>query len=365
DILEKQVLERLIFQKLQLQKARQMGIRISDDTLNEAVRRVATRNGLSILEFKDVMEADGYDFSAFREGIRDELTLDRLRKRQVTNRIMVTEREVENLISTLARQGGMEEEFRLGHILVTVQEAASPEDIKASSDKVEEIRKQHEEGEDFTKLAISMSDGRRALEGGDLGWRKVSQLPSLFADVVPEMKPGDISEALRSSSGFHIVKLFEVRQGERQIVRQTHARHILIRTDEMTSDEDAKIRLEQLRQRIEGGDKFEELARSHSVDSGSAVNGGDLGWVNPGDVVPSFENMMNQLKPGEISVPFKSAFGWHLMQVIERREHDSTEDVRRAKAKEIIRRRKIDEELQAWLRRLRDEAYVEYRLDDY
>ncbi len=364
DILEKQVLERLIFQELQLQNARGSGIRIDDEALNGAVRKIAKRNGLSIIEFKDILEKDGYDFVAFREGIRKELLLDQVRKRRVANRIMVTDREVENHLATLARQGGAKQEYRLGHILIAVRDAASPEDIGENRAKAEGILKQLKEGADFNQLAVAVSEGRQALEGGDLGWRKAGQLPGLFTDLVTEMKVGDVSGVLRSSSGFHIIKLFETRHGERRIIRQTHARHILIRTDEMTANEDARIRLEQLQQRIEGGDDFGDLARSHSDDSGSAVNGGDLGWINPGDVVPAFESVMDLLDPGELSAPFQSPFGWHLVQVIERREHDSTQDVQRAKAKEIIRQRKVEEELQTWLRRLRDEAFVEYRVEE-
>ena len=362
-VLERQVLERLVLERLQLQVAERTGVQIDDEVLNEAVRSIAERNGLTVGQFREVLARDGFDFAAFREDIRRKLTLEQLRRRQVDNRITVSEREIENLMETVARQAGIEGEYRLAHILIAVPEAAAPDQTEAARAEAEQVLADLRAGADFARTAVSVSDGQQALEGGDLGWRAGSELPTLFAEVVPRMDPGDVSEVLRSPSGFHIVKLVDARYGgDEHIVRQTHARHILIRPDEVTSADEARRRLAQLRQRIEGGDDFEELARAHSEDRGSAVKGGDLGWVSPGDVVPEFERVMNALPPGSVSPPFQTPFGWHIVQVLERRDHDSTTEVQRARAREIIRERKLDEEVEAWLRRLRDEAYIEYRL---
>ena len=361
-VLEKQVLERLIVNRLQLQLAEENGIRVDDNTLNRTLRDIARRNKLSLSEFKSILERDGYDFSAFREDIREELILTQLRERQVETRIKVTDREVDDFLLTQAVQSGGDDQYRLGHILVAVPEAPSPEQIAAARAKGEKILHELSEGADFSQVAVAVSDGQQALKGGDLGWRKVNELPTLFAEVVLQMQPGDVSDLIRSPSGFHIVKLMEVRRSERLFITQTHARHILITPDELTSDADARIRLEQIKTRVENGEDFAALARANSEDAGTAVNGGDLGWVNPGDVVPQFQAAMDSLEPGQISDPFRSPFGWHIVQVLERRDRDSTEQVRRTRAKELIRQRKLEEEVQSWLRRLRDEAYVDYRL---
>ena len=371
DVLQKQVLERLISSRLQLQLAANTGIRADDDTLNRAINRIAEQNKLSLSEFRAVLEKDGFSFDKFREDIRNEIIITRLRQRQVDSRITVTDQEVSQFLAAQARQGKSDDEYRLGHILIALPEAASPEQIQAARQKTEKIlEKLHakvNEGTagnaDFKETAIAVSDGQQALEGGDLGWRSAGQLPSLFAAQVPAMKVGELSGVIRSSGGFHIIKLLDYRGGKRHTVMQTLARHILIRTTELITDDDASIRLEQLAQRIKKGEDFAELARVNSDDTLSAAKGGSLDWVNPGDMVPAFEQAMDQLQPAQISAPFKSEFGWHLVQVQERREHDNTEEYTRSQAQEALRNRKIEEEYQNWLRRLRDEAYVEYRLD--
>ncbi len=363
EVLERQVLERLVLKRLQLQMAERTGVRIEDDLLNKAVREIAARNGLTLGQFREVLERDGYDFAAFREDIREKLVLEQLRRRQVDNRIQVTEREVDDLLRTREHQTGQGREYRLAHILIATPDAASPEVIQEREAEARETLQRLRDGADFDRLAVEVSDAQDALEGGDLGWRKEDQLPSVFADVVPGMEAGEVSDVLRSSGGFHIVKVQDVRHGERQMVRQTRARHILIRPDELASEGDVRTRLRQLRSRIVDGDDFAELARAHSQDRASAAKGGDLGWVSPGDMVPAFEERMNRLAPGEVSVPFQSPFGWHIVQVLERRQHDSTEELRRSEAREAIHQRKLEEEVQAWLRRLLDEAFVEYRLD--
>ena len=365
DVLGKQVLERLILERLQIQIAERAGMRVEDETLNKAVEQVAKQNNLDVPQFKQILERDGFDFARFRQNIRNEILISRLQQRQLQNRITVTDRDIDNYIFTLEKQGTDASAYRLSHILVAVPEAASSEAIADARRQAEQIVEQLRNGTDFAKLAVSQSDGQQALQGGDLGWRNGSELPTIFADVAPKMRKGEISDPIKSSSGFHVVQLADVRGAAgRHVVIQTHARHILVRPNEVTSAEEAKNRLQQLRVRIENGDDFEELARAHSDDRGSALQGGDLGWVNPGDTVPNFESTMNSIPEGGLSEPFETRFGWHLVQVLERREFDDTEKVKRARAADQLRQRKMDEELQNWLRQIRDEAYVELRLDE-
>ena len=364
DIMERQVLEQLIMNKLQLQFAANTGILVDDETLNRAISNIAAENKVNLSQFREILERDGYSYEAFREDIRNEIVIARLRQRQVDNRISVTDREIDYHLANEEVQGGIETEYRLSHILIAIPEDATPEEIEQVKLVAGKALEDLANGEDFAKLARTISDGQQAQDGGDLGWRKADDIPNLFAGQVSTLQEGEVSELIQNPSGFHIIKLTEVRSGDKFMVTQTLARHILIRPNELVTDNDAKTRLEQLLIRLKGGDNFEELARSHSEDPGSAVNGGDLGWSNPGDMVPEFENEMNRLEPGEISEPFRSPFGWHIVQVLERRQHDNTEDLKRARAREIIRARKIEEAQLNWLRDLRDEAYVEYRLDD-
>lgn len=362
-VLQRQVLERLILDRLQLQVADRTGIRIDENMLNRAVSEIARKNGLGLREFRQILERDGYDFASFREDIRNEIRISEVRQRQVSNRVKVSQREIRNFLDMAQRQSSRDAELRLGHILIATPEAASPDDIAEARAKATRVREQLLGGADFAQTAVAVSDGQQALEGGDLGWRRMSQLPTIFAEEVTGMAPGDLSGLIRSPSGFHIIKILEGRGVERHIVVQTHARHILIRVDELTDSNTARTRLTQLKQRIEGGADFAELARSNSDDPGSASRGGDLGWVSPGDMVPQFEQVMKETYPGTVSAPFRTQFGWHIIQVLERRDHDSTEEFRRSQAVEQIRQRKLEEELQTWLRQLRDEAYVELRLD--
>lgn len=366
DVFQRQVLERLIVERLQLQRAAATGLRVDDDTLNQAVRRIAKNNNLSLTEFREVLEEDGLRFEEFRETLRNEITISRLRTREVDNRITVTPQEIDNFLASEEMRGAARDrQFHLLHILVSVPDAASPEQIQAARAKATDTLSEIRTGADFRETAIAKSDGQQALEGGDLGWRTLGQIPSLFVDVVRKMDTGATSDLIRSPSGFHIILLEEARGGDEQrVITQTSVRHILIRTDEMTSDDEAVIQLEQIKRRIEAGEDFASLARSHSDDKASAINGGDLGWVSPGAMVPKFEEVMDRVRRREVSEPFQSQFGWHILQVMGRREHDSTEEFRRTKAQEQIRKRKIEEELELWLRRLRDEAYVEYRLKE-
>jgi peptidyl-prolyl cis-trans isomerase SurA len=363
DMLEKQVLERLIMQHLQLQLADRTGIRVGDETLNQALQHIAENNKLTLSQFRDVLEKDGFDFPVFRESIRKEMIVSQLHKREIDDHVTVSEAEIDNFLTTQKKQGNQDVQYHLAHILVAIPEAASPEEVQAAKTRAKQILHQLQQEADFQKVAIAYSDGQQALEGGDLGWRKMGQLPTLFVDVVPKLQVGEVSPLIRSPSGFHIVKLVERRGEEEQVVTQTHARHILIRADELTSDQDIHLRLSQLRQRVLQGDDFSKLARAHSDDKASAIKGGDLGWISPGQMIPRFEEVMFSLDPGEISEPFKTQFGWHVIQVLERREQNMTEEFNRNKARMEIRQRKIEEDLENWLRQLRDEAYVEYRLD--
>ncbi|MCW8875032.1 MAG: peptidylprolyl isomerase [Gammaproteobacteria bacterium] len=364
DVLRKQVLERLILEEIQLQLAASMNIRIEDELLNANLRQMAEANNLDLAGFRQALEAEGYSFTEFRDEVRKQLIIARLHAQQVENRIQVSEQEIENLL-TSQEQGADDREYLLSHILVALPEAASPQQIQEAQARTERLLERLRAGEEFSQMAVAESDGQQALEGGSLGWRKASQLPSLFADVARNLERGEISEPIRSASGFHIVRMDDLRGGdERHVITQTHARHILLRPDELQSAAQVENRLLQLRRRIEGGDDFETLARAHSQDAVSAARGGDLGWSNPGDLVPEFEKEMSQLQPGEVSPPFESRFGWHIVQVLERRERDSTEEFRRAEAREQVRQRKIQEESASWMRRLRDESYVDYRLED-
>jgi len=326
---------------------------------------MARQNDMSLSEFREVLEQDGYEYVAFREQFRDQITINRVRRQMVDNRIEVSEQEVDNLLATTSSFNNQNREYHLAHILVSTPEAASPEQVQAAKARAQDILARLRSGTDFGQIATAESDGQQALEGGNLGWRKNGQLPSFFTDVVVELKPGEISDPIRSPSGFHIIKLVATRGGEeRHLIKQTRARHILLRPDALVPEQQVQTRIARLRERMAQGEDFAVLARAHSQDPGSGSKGGDLGWVTPGQMVPEFEQVMDELAPGEISKPVKSRFGWHLIQVQERRQQDDTEEHRRNSARESIRQRKADEQLEIWLRRLRDESYVEYHLDD-
>ncbi|MBE9532875.1 MAG: peptidylprolyl isomerase [Proteobacteria bacterium] len=361
EVLRKQVLERLILQKIQIQKASRVGIRVGDDALNAALRQIADNNKMSLREFSQVLQEDGFDFGDFRETIREEMIISRLRKSLVDDKVVVSDREIDNFVATQVAQGGAEEAYNLLHILISVPEAALPEEVQIAQEKLSKVQTLLSDGVDFSEVAAGYSDGQNALEGGDLGWRKQGELPSLFASVVPQLDISSISDVLRSGSGFHIVKLVDKKSEEVYLVKQTLASHILIKTNELTTDEDAEKRLNSLRDRIMNGDDFAELARSNSDDTGSAIEGGSLGWSSSGAMVPEFEEKMNELEPGDVGDVFKSRFGWHLIKVIERREENMAEEFKRMKARGQIRQRKIAEDLESWLRQLHDEAYIEYR----
>ncbi|MGE5153800.1 MAG: peptidylprolyl isomerase [Bdellovibrio bacteriovorus] len=362
--LRKQVVERLILKRLQQQRAKQLGIEVDEGTLTEALSNIAARNGLSLEELQATLEAGGIRFQDFREDTRMQILLSRLQTQEVARNVQVTDQEVDRFLAKNASQLVPREQVRLQHILVALPENPTPAQVAQAEKKAKGLLAKLRGGADFAAVAAASSDGRTALQGGDLGWFEMAAVPSLMTDLARTMAKGEITEPIRSPSGFNIIKLTDIKGGGPQSVTQTKARHILIRTNELVSDADAKTRLNQLRSRILGGDDFATLARAHSDDTGSALKGGDLGWVNPGDTVSEFEEAMSPLGPNEISEPFQSPFGWHIVQVQERRTQDAADELLRLKAREAIQRRKAEEATDAWLRQLRDEAYVEIRGDE-
>ena len=373
--LERQVLERLIMLKLQASYAQQIGITVSDEDVDQAIANVAKMNNIAVAQLRDALARGGVPYSIYREEIRRQILLGRLRQREVVDKIRVSDQEAESFMARNPKfaSGGARVAYHLRHILVATPEGATAEQIAAAREKADRLVAKLRGGAGFAEVARAESDGRQALEGGDLGWLEAAQVPSAFIDQVERMQRGDVSEPIRNTYGFNVVKLEDFRTGggngggaggggERQISQQSRARHILIRTGENASDAEVKKRLEALRERIVNGEDFGDLARANSDDKVSAANGGELGWVTPGATVPQFEEAMNKLEPGQLSEPFQTPFGWHIVQVEERRQLDSTDQARLQKAKEAIRQRKAEEAMELFLRRLRAEAYVEIRL---
>jgi len=364
EVLQKQVLERMIMDRLQIQLAKDTALRVDDLQLDRTVARVAENNKMSLTNFRLALERDGIQFEKFREEIRNEIMLSRLREREVDSRITISNNEIDYFLSQQDASQTSASEYNLAHILLRLPEQASPEQVEKQRARASQVLLQLRQGADFAKLAVSFSDAPDALQGGAMGWRARDRLPELYAHALEDMKAGEVSAVLRSPAGFHVIKLLDRRgAGAPVMVEQTHARHILVKTNEVVSEADARRKLTNLRERILGGADFGELAKLNSDDS-SAVSGGDLGWVYPGDTVPEFENTMKNLKAGEVSQPFKTAFGWHLMQVLERRTADVSGERRQMEARQILRERKSDEAYQEWLRQLRDRAFVEYRLEE-
>ncbi|WP_324779336.1 peptidylprolyl isomerase [Thiobacillus sedimenti] len=360
DVLEKQLLERMVTELALRQHAKATGIRIDPTQVERALQRIAAQNHLDMAGLAAALAKEGQSLDGMRATIRNELLIARARERDVDNRITVSDAEIDGYLQTQARQG-VETEYNFAHILVAVPENATPEQIQARRSRAENILAQLAKGADFGQLSASYSDAPNALQGGVFGWRASGKIPTLFADALKQLQPGQVSPILTSGNGFHILKLIDKRGLDATLqVTQTHVRHILIKTNELTSEADARNRLLQLKERIENGAKFDELARLQSED-GSASKGGDLGWVNPGDTVPEFEKAMNALKPGEISDPVHTPFGWHLIQVLDRRTQDVTQERQRLLARQAIRERKADEAFQDWVRQIRDAAYVEIR----
>lgn len=362
---ERQQLERMILEKVQLQHAAETQLRVDDRLLDASLSRIAESNRMDVAQLRAAIEQDGMVWSRFREDIRKQIVMSRLRDREVESRVVVTEGEIANFIANPERKPDQSEEYNVSHILLRVPEGASPEQLirlKARADAaLEQIRK----GEDFSRIAASYSDAQDAVNGGSLGWRPLDRLPALFADAVPKLKPGEVSDVMRSPAGFHLLKLVDKRggsgSGDESRVTQTHARHILIKTSEVLNDAEARRRLTGLKERLDNGGDFAELARTNSQDLSSS-KGGDLGWLYPGDTVPEFQRVMDNLKVGEVSEPVQSPFGWHLIQVVERRVNEVSLERQRAAARMTLRDRKAEEVYQDWVRQLRDNAYVEIRL---
>jgi peptidyl-prolyl cis-trans isomerase SurA len=362
DTLEKQVLERMIAQRTQLQFAKENGLRIDDAVLEKTIARIAQDNRMSIQGLRDALARDGVPFDRFREEMRGEMVIARLREREVDSRIVVTEAEIDAFLASQSAESQVNE-YNLAHVLVRVPEQASPEQLQTRRARAEEALAKLKSGADFGQIAATYSDAPEALNGGALGWREANRLPTLFLDAAQSLRVGQVSELLRSANGFHIIKLVDQRGAKPVIVRQSRARHILVRTNELISESEARNRLLGLRERIENGADFAEIARLQSQDT-SASKGGDLGWISPGDTVPEFERTMNQLAIKQLSEPVRTEFGWHLIQVLERRDEDMSKERLRLGARQALRERKSDEAYQDWIRQLRDRAYVEYRAEE-
>ncbi len=361
EIIEEQILERLIVARIQLQRAERLGIRMDDDTLNRALTAVAERNKISFNDLPAALESQGIGYGEYREEMRREMILEQLRARDVTARIQIPQAEVDR---RMREQEGRDEsiEYRLQHILIATPSSARAEDIAEARTQAADLVQRLRDGEDFSRMAVAYSAGQTALSGGDLGWMRTSEMPTLFVNVAISLSEGEVSEALESPSGYHIVKLAETRGADKVIVQQRHVRHILIKPNEVVTLEQARQRAADLRQQILDGEDFAELAKEHSEDGGSANAGGDLDWTNPGTFVPPFEAALAELRPGAISEPVRSEFGWHVIELLGTRDYDSTDDVQRNKVFMAIRREKQEIETERWLRQLRDEAFVEVRL---
>ena len=371
DLLQKQLLERLIVNRAQMQMARDIGVRVDDTMLDRAVARIAEQNGITVQALRDQLERDGISFARFRDEIREEITLQRLREREVDNKLQITESEIDSfLASSTARSADSQQDINIAQILVRVPENASAQQIADRKKRAEQAIEQLKSGGEFAKVAASFSDAGDALTGGELGWRSSARLPQLFVEAVDKLADGEIAPLVRSANGFHVLKLIGRRTvggtkaGAANVVQQTRARHILIKVSQIVSAAEARRKMVELKSRLDNGAaKFEDLARLYSND-GSASKGGELGWIYPGDTVPEFERAMNALKPGEVSQPVESPFGYHLIEVLERKTEELSRERQRLAARQALREQKLEEAYEDWLRQLRDRAYVEYRLDD-
>ena len=364
EALQKQLLERMINDLIQTQEAKETGIRVDESTLDKTLQRIADENSLSMTEFRRALEQDGVTWQKFREEIRGEVLMQRLREREVEGGISITEAEVDTQMQLETREASTDQEFRLAHILIQVPEQATTAQIETRRKRALQALAELRKGTEFVQISAQYSDAPDALKGGDLGWLATGRVPTVFLEALKDLKAGEVTDILRSANGFHIVKLLDKRgRSATPIVQQTHARHILLRAKDGITDDEARERLKRLRERIIAGADFAELAKVHSDDPSSS-KGGDLGWMSPGDTVPEFERAMTGLRDNEISSPVQSTFGWHLIQVIERRTEGMSEERRRAGARNTIRARKADEAYQDWLRQTRDRAFVEYRLEE-
>jgi len=363
DVIRQQVLERLILQEIQVQRAERLGVQVPDEMLNEALRDVAKRNNIEFEQMPSALEQQGVDYASYREEMRREIMLSMLRQRDVFPRIYVSPREVEQALERDASQAGVNTEYDVSHILLSLPESATTEEMSKVEALAHDIHDRAAAGEDFGQLALAYSKAQSALERGKLGWRRMGQLPQFIGDLVMNMESGNVSEPVRTPTGFHIVRLDGTRGGDSGpvMVEQLHARHVLMRPNEVQDDATTRQRLAAIRDRILAGEDFAALASVTSEDPGSASRGGDLGWTSPGTFDPAFEAVLTKLQPDEISEPFRTQFGWHIVQLLGRRTYDQSDELRRQRVVTALRESKVDEETELWLRRLRDEAYVEIR----
>jgi peptidyl-prolyl cis-trans isomerase SurA len=359
-ILRKQVLEKLIIDKLQRQLAEKAGITVTEEMLNNSAADIAQRNNMTLQQFREELQRQGLTYKNFLDNMRNEIIINQLRGREIGGRIKVTDREVDHYLETQEQESnGTAIQYHLGHILIAVREAAAAKEIQSAQSKANELVKKLRAGQDFTHTAMTESGDDNALKGGDLGWRSLSDIPSLFSDIVVKMHANEVADPIRSPSGFHIIKMLELKGLDNHTITNTKVRHILIKTNDLIDDEEAKKRLLALKARIMDGDDFAALARAHSDDKGSALKGGSLDWVGPQDLVKPFEDAMEKLEINELSEPIQTQFGWHLIQVLDRKTKDNSAEHKKDVVREAIRKRKIEEETELWMRRLRDEAYVE------
>jgi peptidyl-prolyl cis-trans isomerase SurA len=361
-VLRQQVLERLVLQEIQMQRANHAGVKVPDETVNAALQDVAKRNGLTLSQLPDALAKQGEDYAAYREDLRKEITLSMLRQRDVLQHISVTPREIDQFLDKQAKTPSERNEYNVSHILIAVAQEASPAQLDQAAKRAADVYQRATGGEDFAKLAVAYSNSQTALEGGALGWRKGSELPTFLSDVIARLKPGKVSEPLRTPTGYHIIRLNEVRgASEKAVEDQIHVRHILMKTTELADDATVRQKLTALRERILKGEEFAGLARTTSEDPGSAAEGGELGWAGPGTFAPEFEQAIAGLKENEVSEPFHTQYGWHIAQVLGHRRFDNSDELKRRQAMEAIRAGKADEETELWLRRMRDEAFVEFK----
>jgi peptidyl-prolyl cis-trans isomerase SurA len=364
DILRKQVLDQMVMTKLELQQAADKGISVSDDALNQAISRIAERNGIALSQLPAKLQQQGINYSDFRQELRDQLTIHNLEQQLVSDQMHITPREVQAQIEADTANGNASTQYHISQILIATPSDPSTGQVAEARKKAMDIYQKLKKGADFAAMAVEYSQGQQALKGGDLGWRKGSELPTIFSDVIRQMKPGDVTEPLPSPSGFHILKLDDLKSGDNKVmVTQTHARHILLRPSAIMTDNQARAKLMDLREQILAGADFAKLAKQYSEDPGSASKGGDLGWLDPGATVPEFQSQMDKLQVGQISEPFKTQFGWHILQVLGRKKVDQTEEYTQNKAYEAIYARKSEEILQQWMSSLKGSAYIEYHLE--
>ncbi|WP_077400094.1 peptidylprolyl isomerase [Microbulbifer agarilyticus] len=365
DVLRRQVLEQLIVERLQLQMGARAGVTISEEELDQAIARVQQNMNLSPAQFQQKLEADGISNNAFRQQIRQELIIRRVEQGSVSRRIQITDQDINNFLRSKEGEFWKSPQYELGHILIAVSSSAPAEEVTAAREKADAVYDKATGGEDFRALAISNSSGQNALQGGDLGWRKPVELPTLFADALDGVKVGETTKPFRSDAGFHMLKIHQQRGATEQVVEQTKVRHILVKTSAIRDDDAAYNLLTDLRTKIEAGElKFADAAKDNSEDIGTMLQGGDLGWSTPGQFVPEFTQAMNNTPVGEISMPFRSQFGWHILRVDERRQQDMTDQYIRNQAANLLRNRRYEEELQNWRQEIRDQAYVEIKLPD-